>query len=181
MRRAFFCMTALLAISACAFGQAASSDTQTLQALLSEVRALRQDLRVSLNRTQGNQILLARLQLQEGAVTRASDHLNDARQKLLETRVRQRELSSELKRTEEALNTAANPADNPQDLQDRIKHIKSDLEIAGNTAQQQQTIETQAEQQLRDEQDKLSAIEGQLDELIRTIGSTAETSGHNRP
>jgi DNA repair exonuclease SbcCD ATPase subunit len=181
MRRAFFCMTALLAISACAFGQAASSDTQTLQALLSEVRALRQDLRVSVNRTQGIQILLARLQLQEGAVTRASDHLNDARQKLFETHVRQRELSSELKRTEEALNTADNPADNPQDLQDRIKHIKSDLEIAGNIAQQQQTTETQAEQQLRDEQDKLSVIEGQLDELIRTMGSTAETSGRNRP
>lgn len=181
MRRAFFCMTALLAISACAFGQAASSDTQTLQALLSEVRALRQDLRVSLNRTQGIQILLARLQLQEGAVTRASDHLNDARQKLFETHVRQRELSSGLKRTEEALNTADNPADNPQDLQDRIKHIKSDLEIAGNIAQQQQTTETQAEQELRDERDKLSVIEGQLDELIRTMGSTAETSGRNRP
>jgi hypothetical protein len=64
-----FCMTALLAISPCAFGQVASSDTQTLQALLSELRALRQDLRVSLNRTQGSQILLARLQLQEEAVT----------------------------------------------------------------------------------------------------------------
>ena len=109
MRRAFLCMTALLAISARAFSQAASSDTQTLQALLSEVRALRQDLRVSLNRTQGSQILLARLQLQEGAVTRASDHLNDARQKLFETHVHQRELSSELKRTEEALNTGNNP------------------------------------------------------------------------
>jgi len=56
MRRAFFCMTALLAISAGAFGQAASSDTQTLQALLSEVRALRQELRASLNRTQSMQI-----------------------------------------------------------------------------------------------------------------------------
>jgi hypothetical protein len=44
MRRAFFCTTALLTISACAFGQAASSDTKTLQALLSEVRALRQAL-----------------------------------------------------------------------------------------------------------------------------------------
>ncbi|HEV2399492.1 MAG TPA: hypothetical protein VGS27_21290 [Candidatus Sulfotelmatobacter sp.] len=65
----------------------------------------------------------------------------------------------------------------PQDLQDRINHIKPDIEIAGKTAQQQQTIETQAEQQLRDEQDKLSSIEGQLDELIRTMGSTATRSG----
>ena len=66
-------------------------------------------------------------------------------------------------------------------LQDRIKRTKSDLEIAGNMAQQQLTTETQAEQQLRDEQDKLSAIEGQLDELVRTMGSTAQNSGRNWP
>ena len=180
MRRAFLYVTALLAISSCAYGQAASSETQTLQALLSEVRALRQELRVSLNRTQASQILLARLQLQQGAVTRATDHLNDARQKLLETHVHQRELSSELTHTEETL-TANNPADNTQALQNTIKHLKSDLEIAENTAQQQQATETQAEQQLRDEQEKLTGIESQLDELIRTTGSTAETSGRNRP
>ena len=85
MRRAILYVTALLAISSCAYGQAASSETQTLQALLSEVRALRQELRVSLNRTQASQILLARLQLQQGAVTRATDHPNNARQKLLES------------------------------------------------------------------------------------------------
>jgi len=51
MRRAFFCVIAVLAMSGLAVGQAATSDTQTLQALLSEVRALRQDLCVSLNRT----------------------------------------------------------------------------------------------------------------------------------
>jgi len=181
MRRAFCCMVAFLAISTGAFGQTTSSDTQTLQALLNEVRALRQDLRVSLNRTQASQILLARLQLQEGAVARATDHLNEVRQKLLETHVHQRELSNELKRTEEALNTGNNTADNPQVLQDRMKHIKSDLEIEGNTGQQQQTLEIKAEQQLRDEQDKLSAIEGQLDELIRTTGSTPDPSGRNRP
>jgi len=181
MRRAFCCMAAFLAVSTSGFGQAASSDSQTLQALLSEVRALRQDLRVSLNRTQASQILLARLQLQQGAVARATDHLNEVRQKLLETRVHQRELSNELKRTEEAMSTANSSADNPQALQDRIKHIKSDLEIEGNTAQQQQAIEIQAAQQLRDEQDKLSAIEGQLDELIRTPGSTPAPAGSNRP
>ncbi|MGA8346126.1 MAG: hypothetical protein WB781_29620 [Candidatus Sulfotelmatobacter sp.] len=180
MRRAFFCMITLLGMSACAFGQAAPSDTQTLQALLSEVRALRQDLRVSLNRAQGMQILLARLQMQEGAVTRASDHLNDARQKLLDAHVHQREMTTELKRLGEALNAAEN-AQQQTDLQDQIKHIKSDLEIAGNIAEQQQTTEIQAEQQLRDEQDKLGAIESQLDELIRTMGNSVEPSAGKRP
>ena len=89
-------------------------------------------------------------------------------------------MSSELTHTEETL-TANNPADNTKALQNTIKHLKSDLEIAENTAQQQQATEAQAEQQLRDEQEKLTGIESQLDELIRTTGSTAETSGRNRP
>src|ERR1700735_5745671 len=98
MRRAFFSMIAWLAISASTFGQAASSDTassdtQTLQALLREVRALRQELRASLNRTQSMQILLARFQVQEGVVTKASDRLNESRQKVFDVQVHQKELA----------------------------------------------------------------------------------------
>jgi DNA repair exonuclease SbcCD ATPase subunit len=180
MRRAFFSMMALLAISACTFGQAASSDTQTLQALLREVRALRQELRASLNRTQNMQILLARFQVQEGVVAKASDRLNESRQKVFDIHVHQKELAVEAKRLEDELNSAETPQQQA-DLQERIKRAKSELDLAGNIAQQQQTTEIQAEQQLRAERDKLGAIESQLDELIRVMGSPAETSGRNRP
>ncbi len=98
MRRALFCfISSLLGMSAFAFGQTTSTDSQTLQSLLSEVRGLRQDLRVSLNRAQSMQILLARFQMQESAVTSASDHLNDARQRLLDAQVHQKELALEFK------------------------------------------------------------------------------------
>jgi chromosome segregation ATPase len=167
-------------MSAYALGQAASTDTQTLQALLSEVRALRQDLRVSLNRTQAMQILLARFQIQEGAITRASDRLNEARQKLLDTHVHQKELTLEVKRLEDALNAAEN-SEQRAALEDRIKHVKSDLEIVGNIAQQQQTTEIQAEQHLREEQDKLNALETPVDELIGTVSNSNEKSSTNRP
>jgi chromosome segregation ATPase len=113
------------------------------------------------------QILLARFQMQAGVITSTSDHLNDVRQKLLEARVRQKEISSELKRLEDSLSTA-NSAPQQADLQDRIKHVKSETDIAGNMVQEQQTAEIQAQQQLREEQDKLNALEGQLDELVRT-------------
>lgn len=56
-------------------GQTTSSESQALQALLTEVRELRKDLQVSLAGMQSAQILLSRLQLQEVAVTRASQHL----------------------------------------------------------------------------------------------------------
>src|ERR1700757_538886 len=123
MRRAFS-MIVLLGISAYSRGQAVSSDTQTLQALLSEVRALRQELRVSLNRSQSMQILLVRFQMQEGAITRASDRLNDARKKLSAARVHQNEMAREAKRLEDALSTAE-AQQQQADLQEKIKFLKS--------------------------------------------------------
>jgi chromosome segregation ATPase len=171
MRRALFCIIALSVMSAYGFGQNSPSDSQTLQSLLGEVRGLRHDLRVSLNRTQSMQILLARFQTQEGAVMRASDHLNDTRQKLLDTQVRQKELALEVKRLEDNISAVQNQQQQA-DLQDRMKHVQSDLEVMANIAQEQQTGESQAERQLRDERDKLSALEGQLDELIRNMAAS---------
>jgi hypothetical protein len=121
-----------------------------------------------------------RFQLQEGAIARASDRLNNARQKLLDTQVHQKELALEAKRLEDALNSAENPQQQT-DIQERVKHVKSDLEVAGNIEQQHQTTEIQAEEELRTEQDKLSALEAQLDELIRSMGNPVEQSGPNRP
>jgi chromosome segregation ATPase len=180
MRRTLFGLIILLGVPAYSLGQATSTDTQTLQALLNEVRSLRQELRVSLNRSQSMQILLARFQIQEGVITRASDRLNEARQKLLETRTGQKQLANELKRLEDALNTAALPQQQAE-LQDRMKHVKSDLEIIGNTEQQQQATETRAEQQLREEQDKLNLLENQLDQLLQAMGNTSEKSSASHP
>ena len=62
-------------------------------------------------------------------------------------------------------------------LQERINRAKSDLEVTGDTEQQRQATEIRAEQQLRAEQDKLSALETRLDELIRRMGNSVEQSG----
>ena len=59
-----------------AFAQTNSSDSDTLKSLLSEVRLLRQDLRTTTVAAQKSQILLYRLQLQQGAVVRASQERN---------------------------------------------------------------------------------------------------------
>ena len=179
MRPKFTLIICLLALSAGAFGQASTSEVQTLQALLSEVRGLRQDLRASLSRAQSMQILLARFQIQEGAVTRATDRWNDARQKLLDAQFHQKELGLEQKRIEDSL-MGADPQQQ-SDLLDRLSHVKSGVEAAGHVAQQQQTAEIQAEQQLREERDKLNALEGQLDELIRAAGSSTAKSTDPHP
>jgi DNA repair exonuclease SbcCD ATPase subunit len=160
-------------LSATAFSQAATNDTQTLQALLSEVRELRQEMRFSLARIQTAQILLARLQTQQSVVTHASDRLDDARSKLDAAQNRRQQEASEFKRLEDSLSSEENPTQQKM-IQDEIVHFKSELETSTAAEQQAQTMQNECEQQLRNEQDKLDAINAQLDEIIKRISSSNE-------
>jgi len=82
MNRSSLVALSHLLFSAACFGQTTPGDSQTLQALLSEVRQLRQDLQTTTIAGQRAQILIYRLQGQEAAVARASQRLDEAREKL---------------------------------------------------------------------------------------------------
>src|ERR1700722_6390548 len=174
MRRACFIFLVVFGIQASSFGQAASSDSQTLQALLTEVRDLRQELRISLARTQKAQFLPFRFLAQQAAVTRASERLNETRSKLADAQTHQKDVRNNLKRFEDALIDEQNPA-KQKELRDRINVSKAELEDA-TYVEQCQATEIEAEQQLRPEQDKLNALETQLDELVK-LDNPGEQSG----
>jgi chromosome segregation ATPase len=174
MQRVYFLIVVIFGVTAAAFGQATSSDSQTLRALLSEVRELRHELQSSLTRIQSAQILLSRLQIQEVAVTRASQHLDDARSKLAEVQVAMKREAAEIKHFEdEALNAGENAAQ----VEEALKRAKSDLEASTNLEQQRQATEIEGEEQLRAEQDKLNSLETQLDELVKNMDNPSEPSG----
>src|SRR5713101_991202 len=78
MFRLFFLPLVLLLVSSPALGQTNSKDSQTLQALLTEVRQLRQDFEASTLVTQKMQVLLYRLQIQNTTVARLSRSVEDA-------------------------------------------------------------------------------------------------------
>ena len=171
MRRACF-LILVFGIPAATFGQAVSSDSQTLQALLTEVRELRQGLVSSLARIQSVQILLSRLQTQQVAVTRASERLNDARARLGDAQSHQKHLAVNIKRLEDALSAEQNLVQQ-KELREAINHSKSELEDSMDV-EQREAREIEAAQQLRTEQDRLNALETQLDELVRKLGNTSE-------
>jgi DNA repair exonuclease SbcCD ATPase subunit len=175
MRRACVLFLVVFGIPVAIFGQAASSDSQSLQALLTEVREFRQELRISLARMQSAQIFLSRLQTQQAAVTRASERLNDARSKLADAQTHQKDVRNNLKRFEDALSDEQNPAQQ-KELRDRINISKAELENS-TYVEQCQAAEIDAEQQLRAEQDKLNVLETQLDELVRKLGNPSEQPG----
>ncbi len=175
MRRVYFLILVVLGVfgmTVATFGQATSSDSQTLRALLSEVRELRHDLQSSLARIQAAQILLSRLQIQEVAVTRASQHLDDARSKLAEVQVVMRSEAAEIKHFEDEAPNGENAAQ----VEEALKRAKSDLEGSTKLEQQRQATESEAEEQLRTEQDKLNSLEAQLDELVRNMDNPSEPS-----
>jgi myosin heavy subunit len=172
MRRTHFFILVVFGMATATFAQTTSSDSQILQALLTEVRQLRQDLQASLTRMQSAQILLSRLQIQEVAVTRASQQVDETRSKLAEVQLVQKSQAAKVASlTSLKDEVSANPEQqgDVQDVQEKLNSAQSDLNATTDLAQQRQAIEIEAEQQLRTAQDKLNSLENQLDELVKDI------------
>src|SRR3977135_3164759 len=104
MNRSSLFVVGLLFFSTTCFGQTTPGDSQTLQALLLEVRQLRQDLQTTTIAAQRAQILIYRLQGQEAAVARASQRLDEAREKLARTQDVRKHVAAEVKQTEDFVN-----------------------------------------------------------------------------
>jgi isoleucyl-tRNA synthetase len=173
MRRTYVLTVLVFLMAATTLAQTTSSDSGDMRALLAEVRQLRQDLQVSLTGMASTQILLSRLQIQEVAVSRASQHLDDARSKLAEVQLVLRSEAAEIRHFEDAPNTG----DNAAQLEAELNRAKADLEASTNLAQQRQSTETDAELQMQTEQDKLSRLEALLDELVEKTASPTEPPG----
>jgi hypothetical protein len=167
MQRMLFALVVVLGMPTPVIAQAAPSDAETMQALLSEVRGLRQELRISLARVQSGQILLFRLQSQQQTVSHASERLDAARAKLSDEQNHRKHISLDIKRVEDALSGEQNVAQQKV-LQSELDRIKADLEASAGMEQQFQAAVTECEQQLRTEQDKLGVLEEQLDELLKS-------------
>jgi len=173
MYRASLLFLALCFLSTAAFGQSASADSQTLQALLSEIRLLRKDLQTTTVAAQRVQILMYRLQMQQAAVARAQQRVDEARSKLAEARAGVQHFASEVERMETTLNDNQSSADR-KELESFLPARKGQLESQKALQQEWETKEAEAVQNLRSEEAKLAGLEEQFDRLDREL----EKSSH---
>ena len=169
MHRSWFFALSFLFFSASGLAQSTSSESHGMQALVAEVRELRKDLQTINGYALKAQILLYRLQVQEATVARVSQHLNDERSKLAQTQEQRRAAALDLKQREESLDDT-DPTDRKR-IQQLISERKSKLESITAEEQQRQTAEMEAEEQLRTEQAKLSALEDRVDRLEKDLDS----------
>jgi chromosome segregation ATPase len=179
MHRSFLLIPVLLIIPAPIYGQSSSTDSQTLQALLAEVRQLHQDLQTTTIAVQRAQILLYRLQGQEAVVARASQKLDDARARLAEVQSNRTKLTADIKRYEELVSQTENSPTDRKQIEDLVPQLKAKLTVLETEEQQRQSREIEADDELRTERAKLGELQVQLDRLEKILESSGQQSATN--
>jgi chromosome segregation ATPase len=171
LRSAVFAFS-LLVFSSPALGQAPPTDSQTLQALLTEIRQLRQDLQTSAIAARRAQILIYRLHVQEAAVAQASQRLDEAKSSIEQLRARRKYQELQVKRYEDMKDRAENATQRRQ-FDDGIAELKAQMEALAPEEQEVQLRETELEQQSRIEQAKLDHLQDELDQLDQAVMNAA--------
>jgi DUF4097 and DUF4098 domain-containing protein YvlB len=111
MRQIILTFIAGLAVTSVGHAQMSQSDSQTLQAILSELRQIRSELHDQQVRNQTMQVLLFQMQTYQTAINRATQRTDDARSKLSDVREGERHFSADISRDEDSLRDAQDEAD----------------------------------------------------------------------
>src|SRR5260221_10382461 len=128
MKRSSLLVLSLLVFSTACFGQTTSGDSRTLQALLLELRQLRQDLQTTTIAAQRAQILIYRLQGQEAAVARATQRLDEARDKLARIQDERKHVATDVKQHEDFISNTGNPPAERKEVEGVLPQFKTKLE-----------------------------------------------------
>ena len=172
MRSLIAVLCALLAAGSAA-AQEKASDSQTLRDLLQEVRMLRKDLQNTTIAAQRVQIELYRLQLQDAAVARASRVVDEAHERLADMRGARQRMAEQMQRLEEE--TGPDPV-RRREIEDAKREYKANSDRLAKEEEQWQARASDAESQLRTEQNKLDALHGVLDELEQVLSNIGRGS-----
>jgi effector protein B len=169
MLRSLLILFGLLLASTTTYSQRAlSADSPTLEALLEEVRQLRQDLRTTSVISVRAQILLHRVQIQEAAVVRLSQKAESAQARLGESQSAQQRVTDQIHALENRKQSSSDSRQE-QELEHALENLKHNLQQFDREVQQRQAKVSEAEEQLRSEQDKLSELEDQLERLDKEL------------
>jgi hypothetical protein len=164
LRSTFLIVTLLLIWVVSAFSQtSAPSDSQTLQAILAELRQLRHDLQTTSAMAARAQIALYRLEREDEAVARANQRVSDARAKVAQFEDDGHHKAQEIEHDEAVANQSDISENDQKALEVILPRLKSELELAQKQEQQARAEQAEAEKHLRDEQMKLEELNNLLD------------------
>ena len=146
------------------FAQDSQTDTQTLQSILVELRAIHDDVRLS----QASQILLAELQIAQAAVEKATERRDNMKMRVTQAQSNQKNLSTQLAQMGERASTLLDETQKKRiaDTQDNLKSM-----LAAQQAEEQSGTNelADAENALRKKQDALNNVQSQLNDVMSKL------------
>jgi hypothetical protein len=140
------------------------------QALISEIQQLRMAIERSTLLGARTQLAVSQLQLQETAVARITQQLNDARMSAPSIAHRRAQAEAELKRIEEI------PPGKPEyeQLRQAVTHLKLELEEATVTEQQRAARESDLANQLQAAQNQIADSRNRIAEMERALDAAIQ-------
>ena len=171
MRRWMLFAVPLLILPAAAVCQSGSTDSQTLQALLAEMRQLRLEVRTATIAAQRAQILIYRVQAQQAVVTRLSQRVDNNGSRLTQNQNEQKMFASQIKRLED-LRDSQNDSERKQ-TDEQLTQMKARIEQLSTEEQDMLPRKIQLEEELRMEQTKLAQLRDDLDRIDKALEQTA--------
>jgi chromosome segregation ATPase len=158
-------------VAACA-GQTQETEAQTLRQILSELRAIHQDMRV----TETTQLLVAELEMQQAVVNRATEAADNARAKLNGVRVDEKRAADDLEHIEEKVEKEKDKQVQ-LDFSGDLDRDKSNLAALKAADRDLSSTLQDLEQRLQTAQDKLASIDAELSTAISRLSPSAKESG----
>ncbi len=143
---------------------AQNADSQTLSAILAEIRQLRQELAGTTVAAQRVQILLYRLQLQRDAVKGAIQRHDEAATKARDAEKARLRVTNDLKNIEEKLPSIGNDMERHA-LEEHAREVKRSVEIWTSDEADLRAVEIAADSDLKREQATLADLQQRLDQL----------------
>jgi chromosome segregation ATPase len=161
------CLATLL-LKTTAIAQSASPDSQINQAILAEVRQLRQDLRSTAATIQRVQIAMYRLQAETTLLDRATQRLEQARAICSGTEYQRKMITTQIEQVDaRRRNSQSSSEQNAAEAQ--LSQLKFSLEQLASQEQQCQVEQVDAEAQFRAEQAKTNDLQDQLEKLDKVL------------
>lgn len=161
---------AICAVAA-AYGQTApAKEPDTVQALLTEVRLLRQDIEGMTLASERVQIALFRLQTQETVAAHSAERLDSVRNRCSQVEKERRGFSDEIQRLEMAATAGSvDPGQTKASQANRLDDIKHGMERLNADLQSCQATESEATTRLRTDEAKLADAQGRIDRLDKEL------------
>lgn len=179
MYRLFFLLLIILVVSNPATGQTNSKDSQTLQALLTEVRQLRQDFEATVVVAHKMQVLIYRLQTRNTAVTRLSRSVDDAHVEVNQLKNERDKLAADIKQQQDFVSSNLNASGDRKAVEDALPGLKDKLASLDDQLQQAQKEESTAQEQLQSERAKLDSLEAEFDRLEKSFEKNSDAPAKN--